>query len=276
MPIVSVDLGLPFACAADEEIFCVGDVHGLAKELDELLDLAASISQVPGRRRVIVFNGDLIDRGPKSLCAMDLAISAKDRIGADRVLGVMGNHCQMLKVALIDEEDPVSICAAETWLGNGGGTVIEEMLDENPGRKFDVPAALGPRRIAWLDSLVSHYVSGKIMFVHAGLNPLIPLDEFLAADWIVDFRRTAVPRFREANHWAWVRKPFLDHMPAAGEGHHGYFVIHGHSKPSAEPASINEQVRRYRLNVDGGSYDTGEVRMARIVGNQATLFMAHP
>ena len=64
-------------------------------------------------------------------------------------------------------------------------------------------------------------------------------------------------------------------MPAPGEGHHGFFIVHGHTKPDYDTISINEQIRRYRLNVDGGSYDTGEVRMVRIVGNQATLFMAH-
>lgn len=275
MPIVSHELELPFACADGEEIFCVGDVHGLAKELDELLAHAASIPMVDNHSRVIVFDGDLIDRGPKSLCALDLAIGAKDRIGADRVIGVLGNHCQMLKIALIDEDDPISIRAADVWIRNGGGNVIAELVDENPGRKLDVPAALGPKRIAWLDSLISHYVSGQIMFVHAGLNPAIPLDKFLAADWRVDFRREAVPRFQEAHHWAWVREPFLNHMPAAGEGHHGFFVVHGHTKPDSDTVSINEQVRRYRLNVDGGSYDTGEVRMVRIVGNRATLFMAH-
>lgn len=269
MPIHSETFSLPFACAEDDELILIGDVHGCANQLEALLDQVAEMPTAPGRRRKLIFLGDLIDRGPASLRALDLAIGAKDRTGADEVIGLMGNHEQMLKIALIDEDDPISKLAADIWLGNGGTRVIGEIMEANPGRSLDVPSSLGADRVAWLDGLVSHHISGQILAVHAGVHPMIPLDGFLAAHWAVNFRQ-----FREEAHWAWVRAPFLDHMPAPGDGHHGHFVVHGHTTPSHDRTSLHAQIARSRLNLDGGSFASGEVRMARIVGTDCTLFLA--
>ncbi|MBW4656635.1 MAG: hypothetical protein KME20_26865 [Kaiparowitsia implicata GSE-PSE-MK54-09C] len=266
MTITEIALTLPFACADGDEIIMIGDVHGCAAQFDALLDHASAMPRAPGRRRKLILGGDIIDRGPASLLAIDLAIGAKERVGADEAIHLIGNHEQMLKIALIDEDDPVSQRAAEIWLRNGGGKVIEELMEANPGKRLDVPAALGPDRMAWLDGLVPYHRSRRILAVHAGLNPTASFPKFLAQPWAINLRH-----LDEDNHWAWVREPFLRHLPRPDWGHHGHFVLHGHTTPSHDPTSTQEQIERCRLNLDGGSFGTGEVRMVRIVGNDAVL-----
>jgi serine/threonine protein phosphatase 1 len=85
------EFALPLAASADEEIFAVGDIHGRSDLLGALIDAAA---REPRRlkKRAIVFLGDLVDRGPDSLGAIDLAIGAAARIGANEDIALMGNH----------------------------------------------------------------------------------------------------------------------------------------------------------------------------------------
>src|SRR5271157_2897954 len=66
---------LPRAVAPDVEVFAVGDIHGRTDLLRALLDEAAREPKLR-QRRAIVFLGDLVDRGPDSLGAIDLAIGA--------------------------------------------------------------------------------------------------------------------------------------------------------------------------------------------------------
>ena len=270
--IQTADLCLPFACAEEHELILIGDVHGCADELEELLDHAASTPKVAGRRRVFVSVGDVIDRGPASLRALDLVIAAKATIRADEEVHLMGNHEQLLKIALIGGDDLASANGLRRWARNGGHVVMNELLTLHPDDPdLTLARGLGPTRLAHLDRLSSHFRSGIVLAVHAGLSPYVPLDGFLAAHWAID-----PDAFREERHWAWIREPFLDFIPSDGKGHHGHFVVHGHTKPNADFVSIEAQLRRCRLNLDGGSYQTGVIRMARIVGHDCELMQTDP
>jgi serine/threonine protein phosphatase 1 len=261
-----MDFDIPFEAAPGEELFLVGDIHGRSDLLDVLLNEVSGTPCIEGRSRTLVFLGDLIDRGPDSIGCLDRATDAGERVGADKVLGLLGNHEQMLRSALVNAGTERGELAAQNWLWNGGEQIVAELSGGTIPSEIDIVAALGERRLGWLAGLKSHYVSGRILAVHAGLNPAFAPDDFLALDWDVDFGVSD-----EACHWAWVRDPFLAHVPAGGEGHGGYFVVHGHTPPDYEPADFAGQLRRCRLNLDGGSYSTGKARMARIVGGRVTL-----
>src|ERR1700760_985793 len=111
---------LPLGVSPEEEIFAFGDVHGRSDLLAALIDEAAREPKLRDKR-IIVFLGDLIDRGPDSLGAVDLSISAKARVGADVEISLMGNHETMMRLALDDKtRDDDAIDALETWLANGG------------------------------------------------------------------------------------------------------------------------------------------------------------
>ncbi|SEQ70925.1 serine/threonine protein phosphatase 1 [Loktanella sp. DSM 29012] len=66
---------------------------------------------------MIVFLGDLIDRGPDSIGAVHLAMQATTLNQADEVVLLPGNH-ELLLVQVLDGHDP------DLWLINGGKTVM--------------------------------------------------------------------------------------------------------------------------------------------------------
>jgi serine/threonine protein phosphatase 1 len=254
---------LPRGVSPEAEIFAVGDIHGRSDLFAALLDEAAREARLRDRR-TIVFLGDLVDRGPDNVGAIDLAIGAKARIGADEAIALMGNHEAMMRLAL-DPETPSddAVDALETWIANGGDRTIGEFVktDEAP-EDLDAlvkatRASLPPRMRAWLESLRASWRSGDVLFVHAGVNPQVELEAFLAA-----------------RHWAWVRRAFLDHRPGR-KGFSGLFVVHGHTPNDARrDPSHADQIARFRLNLDAGSGFTGVAKMAIIRGRRAEVVSA--
>ncbi len=133
----------------------VGDIHGCYGELRTLLaELGYTVenhiaSHPEGRR--LVFVGDLVDRGPDSPNVLRLTMAS---VKAGTALCVPGNHdMKFLR-----------------WL-NGRKVQPTHGLD---GTIAQIEADPIDRRdlIAFLDSLVSHYVfdDGKLVVAHAGLK----------------------------------------------------------------------------------------------------------
>ncbi len=269
------EFALPFAASPDKEIFAVGDIHGRADLLAALIDLAARESR-RREKRAIVFLGDLVDRGPDSLGAIDLASGAAARIRADEGVALMGNHEAMMRLTL-DSATPwdVAIEALEAWIANGGDRTLAEFVEaDEPPEDLDellaaARASLPERARAWLDSLRASWRSGDLLFVHAGVNPRFDLEAFLAVPWY-----TPRASLDEERHWAWVRWPFLNHRPGP-EGFSGVFVVHGHTPNDARrDASHADQIAGFRLNLDAGSGLTGIAKMAIIRGRRAEVVTA--
>jgi serine/threonine protein phosphatase 1 len=266
---------LPRGVSPEAEIFAIGDIHGRSDLLVALIDEAAREPKLRDKR-TIVFLGDFVDRGPDSLGAIDLAIGAKARVGADEAIALMGNHETMMRLAL-DPETPWddAIDAFDTWLGNGGDrTVAEFVKSEQPPEYFDdllteARTSLPPRIRAWLASSRASWRSGQVLFVHAGVNPEVELETFLAAPWNIP-----LATLDEDRHWAWVRRPFLEHRPGPN-GFGGFFVVHGHTPNDARPkASHADQIAGFRLNLDAGSAMTGNAKMAIIRDRYAEVVSA--
>lgn len=143
----------------------IGDVHGCYEELRELLrkvdwNPEASVPDV------LVFAGDLVDRGPKSSEVVRFVREAHERYG-NLVLSVAGNH---------DERYPRYAKNLERHRRNPRFTVDMEM-DEYKQKVFD---SLSDQDIAYLDSLPPYLVFGKWIVVHAGFEPKksLPNQEF--------------------------------------------------------------------------------------------------
>jgi serine/threonine protein phosphatase 1 len=267
-------LPLPRAVERGVEIVAIGDIHGRADLLDALLGVAAATPLGEPIRR-LVLTGDLVDRGPDSLGALKLARESGELIGAHETIALMGNHEILMRMAL-DPAVPLKagLAALRVWHNNGGDAVVEQILGRAPKgearRMLDMLRAETPEWvIAWLAGLRANYVSGDVLFVHAGVNPKIPLEDFLSAPW-----DEPLDRLDERSHWAWVRGPFLDHRPGP-RGFSGYFVVHGHT-PLDRGATRGhaEQVQRFRLNLDGGSAMTGMAKMAILNGGIAEVVTA--
>ncbi len=249
--------------AAGDEVLAIGDIHGRVDLLDTLLAHAAALP--PRGRRVLVFTGDLIDRGAHGLAALRLAAAAGARVGAAETVALMGNHEQMLRCALVGVPAR-RLHAYALWVSNGGDALLREVLGED-WKRYHSPerlrSAMG-ESFDLLGNMRSHWRSGAMLFVHAGVSPTMPLDTFLAAPWDVDFNT-----LREEEHWAWIRKPFLE----VG-AHGGFFVVHGHTPIDNAERIGPETVARDRLNLDLGSTRTGMARMARFVGHEVTVYDA--
>jgi serine/threonine protein phosphatase 1 len=266
---------LPRAGADGVEIFAVGDIHGRSDLLDALFEEAA---RQPRRaaHRVVVLLGDLVDRGADSLGAIDLALEAAERAAADETVALMGNHEAMMRLALdaaTPHEDAID--ALQTWIVNGGDKTLAEFMrfSATPADLDDLLSdarqSLPPRVGDWLASLKSHWRSRGLLFVHAGVNPGVDLESFLAEPW-----NAPLATLGGDQHWAWVRRPFLSAEPGP-QGYGGYFVVHGHTPNDlrSDPSPA-DQIRRFRLNLDSGSVMTGVATMAILRGASAEVVTA--
>ena len=135
----------------------IGDVHGCADELEELLDKLGYARDESGvyrhpDNRQIVFVGDLGDRGPRSAQVFRIAM-AMTKAGA--AWCVAGNHDDKLKRFLSGKKTQVT---------HG----LQETLDDLEAQPSEFKKELRD----WLDGLISHYIfdGGALVVAHAGLK----------------------------------------------------------------------------------------------------------
>ena len=177
-------LPLDTGLSPGERVCAIGDVHGCATQFTALLNrFESSCANFDTTR--LVQTGDLTDRGPDSIGAIDAAITAGDR-PFDEFIPLMGNHEQMLRLAMGSD----ALGGLELWLMNGGETVLRQLgipwaIAPEPGDAAAkaIAYALGPERIGFLESLVSHRIIGKLLFVHAGTDPFCSLRQHFAKPW---------------------------------------------------------------------------------------------
>ncbi len=169
----------------------------------------------------------------------------------------------------------VALDAMATWIRNGGSAVVSQFLDPRnipggPEELLTIIRVSAPSRLRdWAGSLEPWRRSGDVLFVHAGVNPSERLSTFLSTPWNVP-----LADLQEERHWAWVRGPFLEYRPGK-EGFEGLFVVHGHTPNDKGIAPRHEeQIARFRLNLDAGSGVTGMVKMAVFRDNEAKVFTA--
>ena len=135
----------------------IGDVHGCADELEELLEKLGYARDGTGvyrhaENRQIVFVGDLADRGPRSADVFRIAMSMTK---AGTAWCVSGNHDDKLKRYLSGKKTNVTHGLQET---------LDDLEKQSPEFKNELRE--------WLDSLISHYVfdNGNLVVAHAGLK----------------------------------------------------------------------------------------------------------
>jgi len=174
-------------------VFCsvssiaIGDIHGNATGLSELL---AQLRPELAADDTVVFLGDYIDRGPDSKGCVDAILSFIDDVPA-RVVCLTGNHEYWFLRSLDD-------FARHSWLlGMDGFVTIRSYsieaadairnatAEEGEGiftrdvtlpyhRFFDT---LPPRHVEFFRSLQPYYRNANAIFVHAGFDHRIALEE---------------------------------------------------------------------------------------------------
>ncbi|MEA1084363.1 MAG: serine/threonine protein phosphatase [Sphingomonas sp.] len=213
-----------------ERVYAVGDVHGCADLLDQLLARIDADDRARGpARTTIVFLGDLVDRGPASAAVIErLRLLAAERPDTRFLLG---NHEEVFLESLKGEPKALRmfcrIGGRETIMSYGIDAADYDRMDYeelHAAMRVRVPAA----HQAFLESFEDMVTIGDYVFVHAGVRPGTELTAQRGADL------------------RWIRNPFLDHDRALDK-----MVVHGHTIS----AGLDEQV--HRIGVDTGAYETG-------------------
>jgi serine/threonine protein phosphatase 1 len=230
---------------AGQRVYAIGDIHGRADLLNRLLGLIEADNAARDEAEVLlIYLGDYIDRGPHSREVIDRVLG--EHPFADRVIPLRGNHEDAL-LAFI--EDPAR---GRVWFDWGG---MATLLSYGVRVPADMPAAERPAFMASeLDRLLPDEhrelyrtmplseTVGDYLFVHAGVNPMMPLDRQDAFDLTT------------------IRSPFLDWGRPLGK-----MVVHGHSISEA-PEFLS-----WRIGIDTGAYATGRLTALVLEGESRRI-----
>lgn len=215
-----------------ELVYAIGDVHGCYSHMTGLLAKIAEDAdrRARGRRPVLLFLGDYVDRGPDSAKVLHALTWLGRKAGYDLQL-IKGNH-EFALLEFLNAPD-----RGEPWLQFGGRETLRsyevEPPDESPTglrtARDELLQRMPASHLHLLQQLAPCITIGGYAFVHAGIRPGTPLR-------------------RQAEHdLLWIRDEFL-----RDEGPHEKVIVHGHSWRSADP-----EVLSHRIGLDTGAYETG-------------------
>lgn len=136
-------------------ILAIGDIHGCDVAFQSLLKVLAVAPD-----DTVVVLGDVVDRGPGSRQVVERLLRLREEC---RLVLIMGNHEEMMIDGLVDER------VAQGWLQYGGA----ETLFSYGGDPRTIPA----EHLDLLRSGLNYWESGSDLFIHANLDPTLPLDD---------------------------------------------------------------------------------------------------
>ena len=229
-------------------VYAIGDVHGQYHLLESLLArIHADAERQPHDRRILVFIGDYVDRGPHSRLVVERVAAGFPTF---ETIALKGNHEQILLDFISDPgqwEFYRRLGGIETLMSYG--VERELLLGSNvvPATVRDSFLAVLPQsHHDFLRSLLLSYDCGDYHFVHAGVRPGVALDRQTDADQL------------------WIRDLFL----TAGDVFDGRVIVHGHT-PTREPENLG-----FRVGIDTGAYMTGRLTAARLHGAEVEFLYA--
>ncbi|CAC5425372.1 unnamed protein product [Mytilus coruscus] len=131
------------------EIFIIGDVHGCLEELEELLELAKL--EINNKKMLPIFVGDLANKGPRNLMTIR-------KVRQMEALSVRGNHEEAIVRHYLNWQNDQNYVIPEEfkWITDLNTDDIEYLLE-----------------LPYTISIPSR----NILIVHAGLVPVIPIQQ---------------------------------------------------------------------------------------------------
>lgn len=225
--------------------YVIGDIHGRLDLYDSLIDaIERDIVSRPRREARVVLLGDLIDRGPDSAGVIRRTRNWQKHRDV-RVLA--GNHEEMF---LDSFEKPEVL---RHYLKHGGretfmsyGMAKADLATMTLDDLFEaIPNVVPQDDIAYVKSFEDCIAAGDYLFVHAGIDPNVPLDQ------------------QDRKDMLWIRDRFLDY-----EGPLEKVVVHGHTIFDSVMDCGN------RIGIDTGAFRSGVLTALVLEGNQRRVMQA--
>ncbi len=148
------------------KIFAIGDIHGCFEKLRNLVERLPYDPQ----QDTLVFLGDYIDRGSQSKEVLDYLCQLRRQ--AKKLIALIGNH-EHLMLEYHRTGDPALL----PFLRHLG---IDKLLDSygaNNPKSLQKMRFLPAEHLQLLHSLLPYWETEDYIFVHAGLEPGIPLEQ---------------------------------------------------------------------------------------------------
>jgi serine/threonine protein phosphatase 1 len=237
-----------------QRVYAVGDIHGFPEAVERMEALIATdMAGVDPASVSVIYLGDYIDRGPDARATIEALSQISGQAGALQRRFLEGNHERYL----FDFIETGSVPEAYQWLQWGGrATLLSygiELEDAVPlpsaleKAQADLKKRLPPGHLAFLKALRLQEEVGDYLFVHAGVNPSVPLSE-------------QSPRDLQN-----IRQPFLSWPEPLPKK-----IVHGHTVSKA-PQNL-----QHRLGIDTGLYQGGALTCAVIEGADVRFMQVKP
>ncbi|SMD15631.1 metallophosphoesterase family protein [Rhizobium sp. RU36D] len=223
-----------------ETVYAIGDVHGCLAALKRLESKIVADAANRDGRKLLVYLGDYIDRGPSSAQVIDHLL-ARPPAGFERVC-LAGNHEEMFLDFIQSDY------RQKDWLAFGGEETLASYgvyVGAQPASQLPlrVRSCVPDEHLQFLRSLPIMLKAGKNCFVHAGIDPALPLDK----------QQDSVLQWSRPKDFAWSGQNI------------GMTIIHGHTP--VQTVDITPS----RINVDIGAYRGGVLAAVRLAGDEVTV-----
>jgi len=220
----------------------IGDIHGMSRIVRALLtDLTARYPEMDTR---YIFLGDIIDRGGANartitdLCEFFTARPAS--------VFILGNHDEYLLKCL---QGTLTYIELQQWISNGGYMTLASYGYRDEYDLKEIPKEISrvlPEHRGFLERAVPMFTTERHCFVHAGIDPNVPLAE------------------QDDHTLRWIRDKFLNYS-----GELEKVVVHGHSITNSGWPEVHPN----RIAIDTGSYRTGRISAAVFDDDELTGFV---
>ncbi|ABF71298.1 p047 [Rhizobium phage 16-3] len=147
--------------------FVIADLHG---RHDLLVEAIKRIEESSHSGGTVVFTGDYVDRGPASRQVIETLMAGPSDQSRWTWVCLRGNHEEIMLTCCV-----VTGLVGRYWLPNGGGATLVS-YGQKVGEDVDV-SVVPNGHLEWIRSLPVMHIDKHRLFVHAGVQGGVPLEE---------------------------------------------------------------------------------------------------